>query len=391
MYDIRWRKLRDAEDDIRRRSLRDVEDDLRWRSLRDAEDISWGKYKRLRHSGDVVHGLHWINETFAHTGVEAIVPVYEYLADLDIPAAKVMISQLYSTESPLRHITSRVFDYGTFNTMMDDRDSTNEVQKRGIIAVFYLKMYQERLPVLKAAYVETVIRILNTQDAPEAFHRWFSEILQDLTLKPLLAPLNTSEIIIQTLLCVKCCLARDKLLIKDVANAWTVLRQLLTLPSPPPPHLRHSTPPIDSEPPKLALGLNLDHIKLAGGLFEALEGWLSRGEETDRWERVKVCTEGMIRLFSSSIDIAGLDAVCPVQMAMAARLVRALDVHMSRLGGAAAVLERKNGFERRRGRRRLDFPLERTCEVVEWEFLVSSFEGIGGGETVADKQSYQIH
>ena len=369
--DMRWRSLRDVEDDTRWRSLRDAEDDMCWNSLRDAEDISWGKYKRLRHSDDVVHGLHWINETFAHR-VEAIVPVYQYLADLDIPSAKDMISQLYLTESPLSHVTSRVFDDGTFNTMLDDRHSPTEMQKRDIIAVFYLKMYQERLPVLKAGYVETVIRILNTQDAPEAFHRWLSEIVQDLTLKPLLAPLNTNEIIIQTLLCVKCCLARDKLLIKDVANAWTLLRQLLTLPSPPPPHLRHSTPPIDSEPPKLTLGLNLDHIKLAGGLFEALEAWLSGREETDRRQRVKACAGEMIRLFSSSIDIVVLNAECPVQMAKAAGLVRALGVDISKLGGAAAVLD---GM-----RRGFDLPEQKISEIGEWDSLVTRFNGIEGGD-----------
>ena len=124
-------------------------------------------------------------------------------------------------------------------------------------------------------------------------------------------------------------------------------------------------PPIDSEP--LGLGLNLDHIKLAGGLFEALEGWLSQGEEMDGWERVEVCMEGMIDLFSYSINIAALHAECPVQMAKAAGLVRALDVQMSRLGGAAAVLERK--------RRRWDT----TFEVGKWEFLVSCFKGIEGG------------
>ena len=89
-----------------------------------------------------------------------------------------------------------------------------------------------------------------------------------------------------------------------------------------------------------------------------------------RWERVKVCTEGMIRLFPSSIDIAALDTVCPLQMAKAARLVRALDVHMSRLGGAAAVL----GREREKWWH--EFFGEKAFEVEEWAFLVSAFDGI---------------
>ena len=226
--------------------------------------------------------------------------------------------------------------------------------------------------------METVIRILNTQVGPKPFYDWFSKILRDLALKRLLAPsvtsgataqLNTNEIIIQTLLCVKSLITRDILLTDDAVIAWILLRRLLTLPPPPPPNLRHSTHPTDSEPPNLDLGLNLNHIKLAGGLFEALEGWLSQGEETDRWKRVKVCMEGMMQLFSSSIDHAGLDAVCPVQMAKAEGLVRALDVHMSRLGGAAAVLERK----------RRSWGRETTYEVGEWDLLVSGFKGFEGG------------
>ncbi|EDQ98723.1 uncharacterized protein LACBIDRAFT_296820 [Laccaria bicolor S238N-H82] len=39
--------------------------DMRWRNLRDAEAVSWGTPKTTRDSDDVVHGLHWINNTFA--------------------------------------------------------------------------------------------------------------------------------------------------------------------------------------------------------------------------------------------------------------------------------------------------------------------------------------
>ena len=260
--------------------------------------------------------------------------------------------------------------------MMDDQSFLNEMQKRDIIAAYYLKLHQNKHPVLKTVYVETVIRILNTQNVLHPFYDWFSKILRDLALKPLLASsvtngtaaqLNTNEIIIQTLLCVKCLITRDILLTEDVITAWTVLRQCLTLPPSPPPNLRHSTHTTDSEPPNFSLGLNLDHIKLAGGFFEALVGWLSRGKEADRWERVKVCAEGMIGLFSSSIDIAALHAERPVQMAKAAGLVRALVVHLSRLGGAAAVLGRKR------------WSWDKTYEVREWDLLVSGFKGIEGG------------
>ena len=345
--------------------------DMRWRSLRDAEDISWGTPKTTRDSDDVVHGLHWINDTFAQS-VEAIYPVYYSLAELDIPAAAATISEFY--------LKVGLIDNATFRVMMDDRFSPSEMQKRDIIAAYYLHLHQDRHPVLKTGYVETVIRILNTQDVPGPFYDWLSQILQDLASRPLLAPSvstgavaqfkNTEEIIIQSLLCVKSLITRDSLRTLDVVMAWALLRQLLTPPPPPLPSLRQSTNATDSEPPNLGLGLNLDHVKLAARLFEELEVWLSRGKEMGRWERVKVCTEGMIRLFPSSIDIAALDTVCPVQMAKAARLVRALDVHMSRLGGAAAVL----GREREKWWH--EFFGEKAFEVEEWAFLVSAFDGI---------------
>ena len=319
--------------------------------------------------------------TFAHS-VEAIFPVYHSLAELDIPAATATISEIYLNGRFVRYPRSRMLNYSMFEQLMDDRSSPNEIQKRDVIAAYYLKLHQDRHPVLKTVYAETVIRILNTQDVPTHFYGWLFEILRDLASKPLLAPsvttgaaaqLNTNKIIIQTLLCVnKFLITRDTPLTEDVVMVWILLRQLLSLPPSPPPNLRHSTHTTDSEPPNFGLGLNLDHIKLAGGFFEALVGWLSRGKEADRWERVKVCAEGMIRLFSSSIDIAALNAVCPEQMAKAAGLVRALDVHMSRLGGAAAVLERTRCW--------FYLPTQKISEVGEWDSLVSRFEGIEGGD-----------
>ena len=130
--------------------------------------------------------------------------------------------------------------------------------------------------------------------------------------------------------------------------------------------------PIDSEPPNLGLGLDLDHIKLASRLFEALTAWLPLGKQIDRWQRVKACAGEMIRLFSSSIDIVVLNAECPVQMAKAAGLVRALGVDISKLGGAAAVLD---GM-----RRGFDLPEQKISEIGEWDSLVTRFNGIEGGD-----------
>ena len=60
-------------------------------------------------------------------------------------------------------------------------------------------------------------------------------------------------------------------------------------------------------------------------------------------------------------------------MAKVAGLVRALDVHISRLGGAAAaVLDRT--------RRGFDLPRQKFSEIGEWDSLVSRFKGIEGGD-----------
>ena len=329
--------------------------DMRWRRFR-AEDLPLDKPTTIRNSDDVVNGLHWINKTVANS-VEAIYPVYHCLAELDIPTAVATISEIYLGLVTVDYAMYNAFrvHYDTFKAMMDDPSSLNEMQKRDIIAAYYLKLHQDKDPGLKIVYVEMVIRILNTRDVLKPFDDWLSEILRGLASKPLLAPSATTgaaaqsntKVIIQIYLCVKSLITRDILPTDDAVMAWILLRQLLTPPPPP--------PPIDSEPP------NLDHIKLAGGLFEALEGWLSRAEGTDRRERVEVCAEGMIRLFSASIDIAALHAVCPVQMAKAAGLVRALDV-----GGAAAVLARYRGWDS-------------INDVRKWEFLVSRFKGIEGG------------
>ena len=354
--------------------------DMRWRRFRDAEDLTWGKPTTIWDSDDVVHGLHWINKTFAHS-IEAIYLVYHSLAELDIPTAAATITEIYLKRGLLDYAMFSVFHYGTFKAMMDDPSSPNEMQKRDIIAAYYLKLHQDRHPVLKTVYVETVIRILNTRGVLEPFDDWLSEILRDLASKPLLAPsvttgaaaqLSTNKIIIQTLLFVKSLITRDMLYTKDVVMTWALLRQLLTLPSPPPPNLRQPTQPIDSEPPNRGLGLNLDHIKLAGEFFEAFQVWLPQ-RTIYGWERsAKMCTEGMIRLFSSSIDIAALDAEYPVQMAKAAGLVRALDDHMSRLGGAVAVLDGTRCW--------FDLPGQKICEVGEWDSLVSRLKGIEGGD-----------
>ena len=59
-------------------------------------------------------------------------------------------------------------------------------------------------------------------------------------------------------------------------------------------------------------------------------------------------------------------------MAKAAGLVRALDVRISRLGGAAAVLDGT--------RRGFDLPRQKISEIGEWDSLVSRFKGIEGGD-----------
>ena len=322
--------------------------DMRWRHLRDAEEVVRGSARKLKDSEDTVHALQWINDTFTQS-VEAVYPIYHTLADLEIPAATLTVAGF--------HLERGQIDNATLRVMLDDRFSPKECQKRDIISAFYLHLHQDTHPVLKSMYIESVIRILNSQQVPEPFYDWLSQILQQVatttsssssSLPPESSEEEESsgalllqqqhhllnpEIHIQILLCVKTLLARNALQILDVVVAWSLLHRLLSS------GMRTVLPNDDhddDDPPTtttVIVGLNgvinIHHLKLACAMFEEFQVWLTKGKEMNRWERVKLCSEGMLTVFAPPVDIAWLERTCPAEMSKAASLLRSLESYMS--------------------------------------------------------------
>jgi hypothetical protein len=324
--------------------------DMRWRRFRDAEEIVRGTAKKFKDSKDIVHGVQWINATFTQS-VEAVYPLLHSLADLEISASATTISGFY-LDGQLENATLRV--------MLDNRFSPTEHQKRDILAAYYLHLHRDTHPVLKATYIESVIRILNSQEVPQPFYDWLSEILQDLAAtSPSSVDSNTSfsllnpEICIQVLLCVKNILPRKHgLQTLDVVVAWSLLHRLLA------PSLISA-----QEDRGAAVNFNVNHLKLACGMFEDFEKWINNAKEIGRWERVKLCAEGMMTIFSPLLDLSWLEDLCP-EISKALSLLQTLEVQVTSLGGPSAILSREGWW--------LDY--WETYNEQDWERLLESFQ-----------------
>ncbi|PPQ90832.1 hypothetical protein CVT25_011974 [Psilocybe cyanescens] len=331
--------------------------DMRWRQFRDAQEVVRGTARVFKDSDDLVHGLQWVNSTFSQS-VDAVYPIYHNLADLDISTAATTISGFYLDGQ---------IDNATMRVMLDDRFSPTDPQKRDIISAYYLHLHQDTHPVLKTAFVESVIRILNSQEVPQPFYDWLSEILQDLasttpsSSSPSSYNLLNPEITIQILLCVKTILPRKYgLQIHDIVVAWALLHRLIL------PALAAAS---QDDRGGIGIGVNIDYLKLACGMFEEFEQWLTRGKEIGRLDRVKLCAEGMLTLFPPSVDLVWLENVCP-DMVKARSLARALEDQVETLGGPSAVLLREQWW--------LDY-----WEVYtekDWQRLLNSFHEISEDE-----------
>jgi len=296
--------------------------DLRWRQLRDAQEVVRGAPKRTQDSSDIIHGLEWVNDTFAQN-IDAVHPVHHALRNLDVSASASAMKHFYTDIGQIDNDTLRV--------MLDDRFSPMTDQKRDIISAYYLHLHQEKHPALKTSYIETVIRILNSQPVPQPFYDWLSEILQELAstpyapnLIPSHSPLNP-EIIVQILLCVKGLMGQKALRTLDLVVSWSLLQRLLA-----PSFLCAA----DDRVPEY---VNVHHLQIACSMFEEFENWIQGGKEIERWERVTVCAEGMMALFPPSVDLFALVAHCP-NLTTAASLVKAVDTQFQKLGGAARLL-----------------------------------------------------
>jgi hypothetical protein len=319
-------------------------------------------------------------------------------------------------------------DAATFRVMLDDRYSPGETQKRDIISAFYLHLHQDSHPMLKNAYVEAVVRILNAQHVPEPFHDRLTEILIELSGKvrvqthrggarqgagggaggPTIRRQGTfpqtdrrrpsvkrgeeraraasildkrhqlvgedEEVLVQVLMCVRGLITQDRLRVLDIVMAWNLVYYLLYGFSEQPqvlidPHARDSGAPISAADILVDDGrrcaLNPEtkeqYLELVLSIVEALAEWLGKGKEIDRWERVKLCAEGVLKVFPpatltafsattstanvasepTNIDKKVMEDTEDHPMLSVVGLVRALDDHMRRLGGAPVVFQRE--------------------------------------------------
>lgn len=300
--------------------------DIRWRQLRDAEEVVRGAAKKPADSNDIIHGLQWINNTFTQS-VDAVYPIQNCILGLDLSAAASTVSGFY-LDGLIEDITLRV--------MLDDRFSPTEHQKRDILSAYYLHLHMDRHRVLKLSYLESLLRILNSQEVPQPFYDWLSEILKELASSPLSDTFSIAnhEIDVQILLCMKGLMkrrGRSELCTLDFVVAWALLHHLLT------PSLLDG-----SQDCAAGMKVNIDHLKLACGMFEEFETWITRGREIERSDRVKLCAEGMITVFQQpSIDLEWLCTFCP-EMEKAISLINALEIQLGTLGGPSVVLSREN-------------------------------------------------
>ncbi|RXW17343.1 hypothetical protein EST38_g8506 [Candolleomyces aberdarensis] len=387
--------------------------DMRWRGLRDASVVIRGNPKDTKDGADLHDALHWLNANFAQQNVDAVQPLHSCLTSkLEIPSAEQAIARMYLDLGQM--------DAATFRVMLDDRYSPGEMQKRDIISAFYLHLHQDAHPKLKNAYVEAVVRILNTQHVPEPFHDWLTEILIELSGKVVVAipgggaggaggrtvrrqgtftefdkqrPSTTKgeerataaigkrhqlmhedeEVLVQVLMCVRGLITLDRLRVLDVVMAWNLIYYLLYGFSDQPQVLidahsrgagaRISTADIfvdDGRRKALNPETKDQYMELVLSIVEALIEWLGKGKQMDRWERVKLCAEGVLKVFPPAVLTAfsattstGYVPFEPPQMDQEAMeeeehpmmsvvgLVRALDDHMLRMGGAPAVFQRE--------------------------------------------------
>ena len=68
--------------------------------------------------------------------------------------------------------------------------------------------------------------------------------------------------------------------------------------------------------------------------------WIQAGNAIERWERVKLCAEGMLTVFGAALDMMWLQGVCP-DIYKARSLVCTLGTHFATLGGPEEVLTRE--------------------------------------------------
>lgn len=305
--------------------------DMRWRRHRDAVNIFWGTPKDRKDSEDIIGAMQWVNDTFTQSP-DAVYPIYHCLADLDIPAASDLVSKLYQ---------GTPFEDTTFRVMMDNRFSPDTIQKREIISTFFLHIHQDQHPVIKPHYIESVVRILNTQEVPAPFLDWLSTILQEISSHlisaqqpgKLLTGIADPQILTQAISCASSFAARNSRRNIDVVNAWILLDNLLW-------GVHGKDPKVQQ--PLLINTINTRHIKLACTLFRDLRSWVTKNtRELELKSRVEVCMEGLMLVFPEHLtkeDLGVLEGLCP-EFGSAAELVRVLERLAPQVGAGPYVAD----------------------------------------------------
>ncbi|KAF5353978.1 hypothetical protein D9756_006932 [Leucocoprinus leucothites] len=287
--------------------------DMRWRMHRDATSVSWGTPKAMTDASDIVDALEWVNNTFGTSSIEAILPLYHSLAGLSIPASSRLILSLYQ---------GTPFEATTFRVMMDDRFSPTETQKREIISTFYLHLHESlHGGVVKPFYIESVVRILNSQEVPVPFLDWLSTILQEIadlvqrgrlvsedksidvgerTLGKARVEIVDAKILVQIIGCVASLAANNSRRPIDIVNTWILLDTLLwnTVAITSTTAKKTRAHGFSSEHRKSLTTINTQHTALASNLFQNLKTWVSKNtREIDLQDRLEVCMEGLMLIF----------------------------------------------------------------------------------------------
>lgn len=126
---------------------------------RSLHDQSWmehdiRQWRRLRTAEDLVNGLSWIGRTFSQN-IDVVHDIYHCLQDLEIPAA----AQVASILNP--DAADRLHD--VLDKSLGPSAPTPE-QKRENINASFLELHRRLHPSLTTHYLESIIRILNSQD-----------------------------------------------------------------------------------------------------------------------------------------------------------------------------------------------------------------------------------
>ncbi|TFK37106.1 hypothetical protein BDQ12DRAFT_222240 [Crucibulum laeve] len=143
----------------------------------------------------------------------------------------------------------------------------NAQEKREFISALYLEIHRDIHRVLAPYHLESIIRLLNSQDIVP-FVQWPSSFL-------LRAP---DDIISQFLMCLKLLVVRNRIKPSDVYTIWSLIRRILV------------------GPQGKGKSRSVEHIRLAFEIIGEFESWVKRESDWDV-ARIKLCVFGVTKVF----------------------------------------------------------------------------------------------